>query len=111
MPSRSVLRKELLRKEIKIIYHKSKGRYGSPRIAKELNMNGIKVSKVFVVKIMREEHLRSIVRKKYKVTTDSSHKYPIVENALQREFTVKEENKVLVSDLTYVRTREKVGFI
>lgn len=50
--------------------------------------------------------MRSIVRKKYEVTTDSSHKYPVVDNILERAFTVKEENQVWVSDLTYIRTKE-----
>jgi transposase InsO family protein len=55
---------------------------------------------------MKQESLRSIVRKKYKVTTDSSHKYPIVENVLNREFTVNEKNKVWVSDITYISTAQ-----
>jgi putative transposase len=98
------LRNKMIVKEIQAIYRNSKGRYGSPRIAKELNMNGIKASKVLVAKLMKQEHLRSIVKKKYKITTDSSHKYPVVENVLNREFTADTNNKVWVSDITYVNT-------
>ena len=103
-PSKRILRNQMLRIEIRTIYRNSKCRYGSPRITKELNMNGIKVSKVLVAKLMKQEHLRSIVKKKYKVTTDSSHKYPVVENVLNREFTADTSNKVWVSDITYVNT-------
>jgi len=53
---------------------------------------------------MRKENIRSIIRKRYKVTTNSSHTYPIVENKLMRQFNVKERNRVWVSDITYVRT-------
>lgn len=105
-PSKRALRQTMLIKEIHAIYRLSKGRYGSPRIAKELNMAGIKVSVVLVAKLMQQEHLRSIIRKKYKVTTDSSHKYPVVDNVLDRAFNVQEENSVWVSDITYVRTMQ-----
>ena len=90
--------------EIKQIYQASKGRYGSPRIAKELNIQGLKASQNLVAKLMRKEQIRSIIRKKYRVTTDSSHSYPVAENVLNRGFAVKEENKVWVSDITYVST-------
>jgi len=105
-PTKRELRNSMLTKEIHTIYRASKCRYGSPRIAKELNMQGIKVSEILVAKLMRIEHLKSIVRKKYKVTTDSSHKYPVVDNKLNREFTVKEENLVWVSDITYISTAQ-----
>lgn len=97
-------RREMLKQEIEKIYRASKCRYGSPRVAKELNMRGIVVSKILVAKLMKELGLKSIIRKKYKVTTDSSHKYPVVENVLNREFMVKEENSVWVSDITYIPT-------
>jgi transposase InsO family protein len=105
-PSKRAIRKAMLIQEIHAIYRINKGRYGSPRITKELNMKGIKASHVLVAKLMKQEHLRSIVRKKYKVTTNSSHKYPVVENVLNRDFIVKEENNVWVSDITYIRTMQ-----
>jgi transposase InsO family protein len=92
--------------QINISYRANKGRYGSPRIAKELNMQGIKVSHVMVAKLMQQQHLRSIVRKKYKATTNSSHKYPVVSNVLNRAFEVKKENSVWVSDITYIATKQ-----
>ena len=42
--------------------------------------------------------------KKYRVTTDSNHKYPIAPNVLDRMFTTSRSNEVWVSDLTYVST-------
>lgn len=103
-PSKRELRNAMLIKEIHIVYRASRGRYGSPRIAKELNMQGIPVSRPLVAMLMRKECLRSIVRRKYRVTTNSSHKYPVVENILNREFNVQEQNKVWVSDITYIST-------
>jgi putative transposase len=105
-PSTRELRNTMLKKTIHDVYRASKSRYGSPRVTKELNMQGIKVSQVLVAKLMKQECLKSIVRRKYRVTTDSSHKYPVVSNILNREFSVKEENKAWVSDITYIDTRE-----
>jgi transposase InsO family protein len=106
VPSKRSLYNQQLLLEIKRVHEQSKKRYGSPRIAKELQMQGIQVSKQLVAKLMRANEIRSIIRKKYVVTTDSKHKYPVVENKLNREFEVKKENKVWVSDLTYVSTKE-----
>lgn len=106
VPSKRKLRRAVLLKEIELEYSNSKCRYGSPRITKELQMKGIAVSKVLVAKIMKQNHLRSIVNRKYKVTTDSSHKYPVVENILDRNFTTNKENIVWVSDITYIATMQ-----
>jgi transposase InsO family protein len=106
VPSVREKHNEYLVNEIHQVYRSSKRRYGSPRITKELKMRGIRASQPLVAKLMRREHIQSIIRKKFKATTDSSHNYPIVENKLRREFTVKESNRVWVSDLTYVHTAQ-----
>jgi transposase InsO family protein len=93
-------------KEIRIVYNNSKGTYGSPRIAKELNSQGISTSKKRVAKLMKKEGIQSKIRKKYKITTDSSHKYPVVENKLDRNFIAEELGAKWVSDITYIHTNE-----
>lgn len=106
VPSKRVLYNKMLIGKIRKIYDAYKGRYGSPRIAKELEAMGIKASRQRVARLMKKESLRSIIKRKYKMTTDSSHQYPIVENHLNREFSVNNENRAWVSDITYVRTRQ-----
>ncbi|MEN9521841.1 MAG: hypothetical protein RL065_218, partial [Bacteroidota bacterium] len=69
-------------------------------------MQGIQPSEQLVTSLMRKAEIRSIIRRRFKQTTDSKHKYPVVENKLNREFSVKEKNEVWVSDLTYVSTKE-----
>lgn len=49
---------------------------------------------------MKEAQIFVRYRKKYKVTTNSSHKQPVYENVLNRQFDVKEANKAYVSDIT-----------
>ena len=55
---------------------------------------------------MRNAGLKSIVKKKYKATTDSSHSYPVVENKLMRQFSATAPNKAWVSDITYIGTAQ-----
>ncbi len=55
---------------------------------------------------MRKAKLRSIVKKKFKVTTDSSHKFPVPENILDRDFKPGILGAVWVSDITYIRTKQ-----
>ena len=92
---------DLLASKIRKIFFESRRTYGSPRITIALRRLGIRVSKNRVARIMREENLRSIIRKKFVVTTDSKHNYPVVGNLLKRNFMVNGTGKVWVSDLTY----------
>jgi hypothetical protein len=106
VPSKRKQRRRMLLEAIKVVYNDSKKIYGSPRITTELNKKNIVVSKVLVAKIMKQNNIRSIVKKRYKVTTDSSHKYPVAANVLNRNFATKEQNKAWVSDITYVATEQ-----
>jgi len=54
---------------------------------------------------MRKAGLRSKIRRKYRVTTDSKHHFPVAPNLLERNFTAAVPDKVWVSDITYLATR------
>lgn len=105
-PSNRLIRHLDLAIAIKKVYHWSKGRYGSPRIAKELQMQGIAVSRPLVSRIMKKKNIRSVIVRKFKQTTNSDHKYALVENKLNQNFTTTTYNQVWVSDITYIRTGE-----
>ncbi len=106
-PSRRAVENKELKAKIISIYQNSKGRYGSPKITKELEDGGIKVSRPRVARMMRSEGIKSITHKKFKVsTTDSNHDLPIAENHLNREFTANISAKKWVSDLTYIWTNQ-----
>ena len=92
--------------EILAAFENSKKIYGSPRITMELNKKDIKVSRPRVARMMRRARLRSIVKKKFKVTTNSGHKFPVPENILDRDFKPGILGAVWVSDITYIRTRQ-----
>ncbi len=106
-PSNLSIETNQIKKEIKTIYHESKGRYGSPKITIELKSRGFKVSRPRVARIMHSEGIKSIIKKKYKVsTTNSKHDYPISENHLKRNFKTQAQGKVWVSDITYIHTKQ-----
>jgi putative transposase len=89
---------------IKRIYEFSKKTYGSPRVTISLLEEGIHVSRQRVARLMKKQNLQSIIRKKWIITTDSRHNYPVVENKLKRDFSVTRRGQVWVSDITYIRT-------
>ncbi len=103
------LKRQQLENRIREEYINAKGRYGSPRIAEELTRKGEKVSKQTVSKHMKRMGIKSKLSRKYKVTTDSSHRYPVAENLLNRQFTCSSPSQAWVSDITYISTRE--GFL
>ena len=103
-PSRLEVNNRKLDAEIRKIYDHNKGRYGSPKIIQEFKDRGWKVGKNRVAKRMREMGLRSIIRGKFRVTTDSKHHFPVAPNLLERDFTADGPDKVWVSDITYLAT-------
>jgi putative transposase len=96
---------EKLLVEIMDVFEESDETYGSPRITKELRVNGWTVSENRVARIMRRAELRARIPKRFKVTTDSKHNYPVAPNLLDQEFFASKPGEVWVSDITYVRTK------
>jgi len=54
---------------------------------------------------MQLHGIRAKGKRRFKVTTDSNHDFPISPNLLNREFMVAQPDKVWVGDITYIRTR------
>ncbi len=101
-----VMRDNVLLENIKKSHKLSKGRYGSPNILNDLKDWNFSTSRKRVARLMREAGLRSKTVKKFKATTQSKHSLPIANNLLNRDFVVSVPNRVWVSDITYIWTRE-----
>jgi len=99
-------RRHKLAKRIRHIFLESRCLYGSPKVTKELQKQGMKVSEKTVARIMKELGLRSRTVKKYKATTNSKHNLPVHENVLNRQFKPAAPNKVWAADITYIWTDE-----
>lgn len=94
---------ELLDK-LKAVYSMSKGPYGSPRITRELNAEGVKVSRPRIARLMSRNGIKSIMERKYRVTANSNHLYPVNSNPLLRDFSAAGTGEKWVSDITHIRT-------
>ena len=93
-----------LKARIKAIFRESKGSYGSRRVLKKLLSEGHQIGRYRVRRLMRELALKPKSPKRYKVTTDSRHSYPVAANVLDRRFDVAGANQVWASDITYIWT-------
>jgi len=91
--------------EIMEIFEESKNSYGSIRMTRELKERGRNVGQNRIAKMMRAAGLQARKPKKFKVTTDSKHNYPVAPNLLDQEFYATGPGEVWVSDITYVRTK------
>lgn len=102
---------EILTNLIKVIFKSSRGIYGQRKIKKELEKNDWQVSRRRIGRIMNKQGLVS----KYTVAQFKPHKTLVNEsevgNKLNRAFNQDEALKVIVSDLTYVRVKQKWHYI
>ena len=96
----------ILLKEIKQIHTETEGRYGSPRTTDRLHDKGYSVSRPRVARLMSSNGISAIYKKKFKVTTDNRHNYPVSPNLLQQDFSADQPEAIWVSDITYIFTQE-----
>lgn len=92
--------------EIRAIHRQSHRRYGSPRVYRELRGRGRPCGRHRVARLMRRDGLEGTFRRKFRVTTDSKHRWPVAPNRLERQFAVSRPDTVWAGDITYIRTRE-----
>ena len=70
-----------------------------------LRSKGLHIGRYRVRRLMREQRLRALWRRKFIHTTDSGHALPVCDNVLARRFDPSGPNQAWVSDITYIRTR------
>jgi putative transposase len=98
-------RRDKLLERIQQVHQKSEQRYGSPRVHRQLIKQGEKVCENTVAKLMKQQQIRSKIKRKFRVqTTDSDHPHPIADNVLDRQFEQKMPDAAWASDITYIPT-------
>lgn len=100
-----------LKERIKFHFEQSSAIYGSLRIQKMLEREGLFYSRSYIGLLMKELGLKSILKRKYVVTTDSEHKLPVCTNKLERNFTSLKLGEKWVSDITYIRVNEGWNYL
>ena len=96
---------------VNVIRHaqtRHRGRYGRRRMTTEVRETlGRPVNEKRIGRLMREHHLASRKRRRFRVvTTDSKHAHPVAPNVLERDFQATAPNQKWVADLTYIPTDE-----
>ena len=91
---------------IRVIHRESREAYGSPSIWDALVKQGHRVGEHRVARLMRQDGIRAKTVKKWRVTTQSQHRFPVATNTLDRAFTVESPNRVWAGDITDVWTTE-----
>jgi transposase InsO family protein len=84
--------------------------YGRPRITAELRRRGWVVNPKRVHRIMREDNLLCLRRRKFLVTTDSRHGFRIYPN-LAGEMTLSNVNQLWIADITYIRLESEFVYL
>ena len=105
-PSARVEQDTRLKVEIAASHAASRRTYGSPRILRDLREEGHGVSRKRVARLMRELGLEGRRKRRFRATTDSTHRFPVAPNILMRDFEVEAPNTAWVTDITYLATLE-----
>lgn len=84
--------------------------YGRPRITAELRRRGWKVNPKRVHRILREDNLLCLGRRKFILTTDSRHGLPIYPN-LAGKMTLTNVNQLWVADIAYIRLESEFVYL
>ena len=84
--------------------------YGYRRITAELQNRGFAINHKRALRMMREDNLLCVRRRKFMVTTDSRHNLPVYPN-LAAQITPTAVNQLWVADITYIRLRLEFVFL
>jgi transposase InsO family protein len=106
-PSSRVDNDAALHTKVREAFANSAGRYGSPRVLRTLQREGVSASKRRVERAMRAMGLYARRRSRSRVTTtkaNPAHRFE--RNVLARDFTAKRPNQRWVTDISYVWTDE-----
>lgn len=84
--------------------------YGSRRIAAELKAQGRRVNRKRVQRIMQEDNLLCLTKRKFVVTTDSAHGLKTYPN-LAGSMEVSGLNQLWIADITYIRLEAEFVYL
>jgi putative transposase len=91
---------------IRSAFARSHGTYGSPRMTRELQDEGVQISRRRTARLMRENGLKARQKRRFKRTTDSHHAFPVAPNLLDQDFSAERPNQKWNADISYVWTSE-----
>jgi putative transposase len=99
-----------LRARIQQIVLRHRRNYGYRRVKKDLGDQGWVVNHKRVARIMGEDNLLAVRRRKWILTTESRHDLPVFRN-LAATMKLNGINQLWVADITYIRLREQFLYL
>lgn len=93
-----------LTQEIRQVFDRHQGRYGSPRIHRELCDQGRHISGKRVARLMREADMSARRKRRRVLTTKRDATHPVAPNELNRELRATQPNTKWVTDITSIPT-------
>ena len=84
--------------------------YGSRRITRELKARGWDVNRKRVQRLMREDNLLCVVKRKFVVTTDSAHALTVYPNRAA-SMILTGVDQLWIADITYIRLAEEFVYL
>ncbi len=106
LPSRRQNEDLILLAHIRSQFATSHETYGAPRMHAELKEDGLDVGRHRVARLMRDNDLMALQKRRYKKTTDSSHAGPVAANLLDQDFTCAGPDQKWGVDISYIWTTE-----
>lgn len=104
-PSRGQLANQVLRRLIRLLHKEHRSVYGYRRIHALVRKQQV-VGKNRVARLMRQEGLAGVRRRRFKRTTQSRHNLPVAPNLLAQDFTSPAPNRKWLTDITFIPTVE-----
>jgi transposase InsO family protein len=87
-----------------------RGHYGYRRVSWELRHQGLVVNHKRVLRLMQQDHLLGVRRRKYILTSEAQHDLPVYVNLAAR-LQLNGIHQLWVADLTFLRVREQFLFL
>lgn len=100
-PSKRSIEEKRLELEIKAAHNRTRQIFGPERLQHDLALHGVNIGICRIRRIRKKLGIRCKQIKKFKITTNSKHSFPVAEDLLHQQFKVTASNQVWVSDLTY----------
>lgn len=90
---------------IEAIHRQYREAYGTVKTWKELRAQGVPCGRNRVERIRKQAGIETKRKRRFRVTTQSRHSFPIAANVLARRFAVDRPDRVWVGDITFIPTR------
>ena len=103
-PSPRARRDGQLIQQLRLVHAINRRVYGRPRLHRALRDEGIRISPKRVARLMRQAGLTAQGRRRFRLTTDSRHGWPVAANELAQDFAVGVPHRVWAADITALWT-------